>query len=241
MVDSRPLGLPQDLSEDLEDATNRLVRTVDAIEDQDYAAPSGLPGWTRAHVVAHLALNAEGLAAALTGIVGGDDVPMYASQEARDADIEELAGAEPSTLRSRLMAAGTNFGEAVGAVPDDGWDVRIERAPGDRTFAAGAAIGMREREVEIHHADLVLGYRPADWPLAFCRRLLDAMAKREGWVEPFTVHPTDMDGSWQCGSGTGRHCEVRGSAADLAWWLTGRGEGDGLTTDNGELPRIEDW
>jgi len=30
-------------------------------------------------------------------------------------------------------------------------------------------------------------------------------------------------------------------ATDLAWWLTGRGEGEGLTTEGGTLPRIEEW
>ena len=45
----------------LRDADHRLVRTVDGLSDEQLAAPSLLPGWTRAHVVAHLALNAEAL------------------------------------------------------------------------------------------------------------------------------------------------------------------------------------
>ena len=53
----------------LQEATRRLVRAVDGLDDNAYAEPSGLPGWTRGHVLAHLTLNAEGLAAALSGIV----------------------------------------------------------------------------------------------------------------------------------------------------------------------------
>ena len=57
---------PQGAFELLPEATQRLVRTVDGLDDDALAAPSGLPDWTRAHVVAHLALNAEGLASVLT-------------------------------------------------------------------------------------------------------------------------------------------------------------------------------
>ena len=45
--------------EELQEATNRLIRTVDGFTGDDWDAPSGLPDWSRAHVVAHLALNAD--------------------------------------------------------------------------------------------------------------------------------------------------------------------------------------
>ena len=218
-------------------ASQRLVRTVDAITADEYAGPSLLPGWTRAHVVAHLALNGEGLAEALRGVVGGESIPMYSSQEARDQDIEKLAAASAGALRDRLMGATTDFADALNAVPEEKWGTAIERTPGGPSFKAGAALGMRSREVEIHHADLGLAYARSDWPGAFAALLLDAMAKREP-AEPFTAHADDLDRSWQCGDGGP---VVTGTAADLGWWLSGRGNGDGLTSDNGVLPRIEAW
>jgi maleylpyruvate isomerase len=227
-----------DKSELLKSSSQRLVRTVDSLPDAAFGEPSGLPGWTRAHVVAHLTLNAEGLAAALTGLVGGEAVPMYASQDARDADIAELSGAEPGALRSRLLGATTDFADAVAAVPEDAWGTPIERVPGGRTFKAGAVPGMRLREVEIHHADLDAGYGRSDWPLPFAVLLLDAMVKREAWSEPFRVRPADVDRTWTFGEGGP---VVSGSAADLGWWLTGRGSGEGLTSDVGALPRIAGW
>ena len=54
------------------EATQRLVRTVDSLDDEELATPSGLPDWTRAHVVAHLALNAEGLAGVLRSRIEGE-------------------------------------------------------------------------------------------------------------------------------------------------------------------------
>ena len=76
-------------------ADQALVRTVDALTDADHAGPSLLPGWTRGHLVAHLALNAEALGGVLHGAHLGQPQPMYASPEARDSDIADLAAAGP--------------------------------------------------------------------------------------------------------------------------------------------------
>lgn len=223
----------------LQDANARLVRTVDGLTDDDWEVATGLPGWSRAHVVAHLALNSEGLAGAMGGVVAGEPVPMYASQEARDGDIEELAQAAPVELRARLLAGVTELEDALRAVPEDAWGAAIERTPGSgRAFVAAAVPGMRLREVEIHHADLGAGYSHRDWPTAFAALVLDAMVKRGGASDPFTADPTDLDGTWSFGEGGPT---VSGSAADLAWWLTGRGAGEGLTSDSGVLPGIEEW
>jgi maleylpyruvate isomerase len=227
-----------DKTELLHESTQRLVRTVDSLPDDAFGEPSGLPDWTRGHVVAHLTLNAEGLAGALTGLIQGEPTPMYRSQDSRDDDIDKLAAAEPSELRDRLLAATTGFADAVAAVPDDAWGTPIERVPGGPTFRAGAVPGMRLREVEIHHADLDAGYSHADWSPRFCEILLVAMTKRE-WNEPFRVAPTDLDGTWSYGDGEGP--TVSGTASDLGWWLTGRGSGEGLTSDRGELPKVGAW
>jgi len=228
-----------DRTELLHESTQRLVRTVDSLPDDAFGEPSGLPAWTRGHVVAHLTLNAEGLAGALTGLVQDEPTPMYRSQDSRDDDIDKLAAAEPSELRDRLLGATTGFADAVAAVPDDAWGTPIERVPGGPTFRAGAVPGMRLREVEIHHVDLAAGYSRSDWPLPFATLLLDSMAKRGASSEPFRVRPNDVDRLWTFGDGGGP--TVTGTAADLGWWLTGRGSGEGLTSDSGTLPGIGAW
>ena len=35
--------------------------------------------------------------------------------------------------------------------------------------------------------------------------------------------------------------EVPGPSAAAGWWLTGRGSGEGLTSDTNELPEVETW
>ena len=34
---------------------------------------------------------------------------------------------------------------------------------------------------------------------------------------------------------------VTGTSAALGWWLTGRGTGEGLTSDSNDLPEVETW
>ena len=64
-------------------------------------------------------------------------------------------------------------------------------------------------------------------------RVVDQLAEQV----PTTLHAVDVDRTWQGGPGAPT---VTGTAADLAWWLTGRGSGEGLTSD-GDLPGIEAW
>ena len=222
---------PEDL---LPDATRRLIRTTDALDDGAYAEASSLPGWTRAHVLAHLALNAEGLAGVLTGIVNGEHATMYSSDEARDFDIAALAGEEPAEIRARLMAACTELADAIAAMPPDAWAGDVERTPGGRRFPTALVPTMRLREVEIHHADLGVGYSHADWSPAFCAALIEsATARPDG--PAFVAVAADADGRWERGTGGPT---VTGSLSDLGWWLTGRGAGAGLTSDDGVVPTI---
>ncbi|MBA2952883.1 maleylpyruvate isomerase family mycothiol-dependent enzyme [Nocardioides sp. MAH-18] len=234
MTDLTTVDVIDDL---LPEATRRLVRTTDALPDSAYAEASSLPGWTRGHVLAHLALNAEALAGALRGVVEGRKVPMYASDEARDGDIEDLAAEPPEVVRARLLAACTELKDAIDAVPDDQQDTTMERNPGGRTFPVGAVPWMRLGEVEIHHADLDAGYDHRRWSVPFASDILEARRARLDASSGFTAYASDIDRSWTYGEGGPT---VTGSVVDLAWWLTGRGDGEGLTSD-GELPRIEGY
>lgn len=226
----------------LEAASDRLLATVEGLSPAGFAEPSVLPDWTRAHVVAHLTLNAEGLAAALSGLAAGEPRPIYASDEARDTDIDDLAGADPSEIRDRLMAGTTILDDAIAAVPDDVWGTRVERTPGGRRIRAAAFPGMRLRELEIHHVDLDAGYTTAAWSAEFAEYLLDAMAKRVS-AQDFEVRPLDSPRTWVFGSADAEYPVpvVTGPVADVGWWLTGRPAGDTLHCSHGELPPIEGW
>jgi maleylpyruvate isomerase len=169
---------------------------------------------------------------------------MYASADARDADIEELAVAEPAQIRDHLMAAVTRLEAAVEALSEELAGTLIERTPGSgRTFPAGAVASMRLREVEIHHADIGAalsggGYSPADWPDEFTVLLLDHEAKR--YAGPgFRAQARDLGRSWEFGT---PGPTVTGLGHEIAWWGTGRSPYPGTTgpvSDSGALPGIE--
>ncbi|HZC40516.1 MAG TPA: maleylpyruvate isomerase N-terminal domain-containing protein, partial [Streptosporangiaceae bacterium] len=83
--------MEQEISSELagiQHATGRLLDTIAGLTEAQARAPSLLPGWTRAHVLTHIARNADGLANLLRWARTGTQTPMYASAGARDADIE---------------------------------------------------------------------------------------------------------------------------------------------------------
>jgi maleylpyruvate isomerase len=229
---------PGDLT-GLEGSSQALTRTVDALSAEDLEAPSLLPGWTRAHVVAHLALNALSLARVIEGVVHGNPVAMYESDEQRDADIAELAQADPGELRDRHLAAVTAFDDAVGRIHDEHWSGRIERVPGGPAWPMVTVVPTRRREVELHHADLGTSYTPADFPEDFVVELLDAVTVDQADSGPFLVRATDLGREWSVGGEGGP--TVMGTGAGLGWWLAGRGNGDGLSCDADELPQLGPW
>jgi maleylpyruvate isomerase len=66
-----------------------LGTALGRLTDEEFGGPSLLPGWTRAHVLAHLAGNADAQVNFLTWARTGVETPPYASDEARDQEIAE--------------------------------------------------------------------------------------------------------------------------------------------------------
>lgn len=150
----------------IDDATRRLTDAVGRLGDEDVRRPSLLPGWTRGHVLTHVARNGDALRNLLTWARTGVVTPAYPSQEARDAAISAGAGRPAAELLADLSASAAAFSAAAAAVPDDVWQVAVRVGDSDG-FPAEQVLVRRLVEVELHHTDLGIGYRPADWPAAF--------------------------------------------------------------------------
>jgi maleylpyruvate isomerase len=205
---------------------------VDRLTDADLAADSGLPGWSRGHVVAHLARNADALVNLLTWARTGDETPMYPSQEARDAGIAATAALPPAELRADYVAACERLAHAVETMPAEAWTAHVRTRQG-AAMPASEVPWMRAKEVWVHGVDLRAGLTFPDLPTDFCTALVDdvlgAFAGR-GQTPDVTVVATDVDRTW--GDGAPR---IEGPVAAVAAWLT-RSDASGLRGDVPELP-----
>jgi maleylpyruvate isomerase len=219
-------------------ATERLVTTVDALPDADWGAPSVCVGWSRAHVIAHVALNAEGLGDAVRGLLDGQPTTMYESNERRDEDIAALAAAEPDQIRGRLRTSAACFADAITGLSSLPADATFDRTPGGTVMRAAVVPLLRLREVEIHHADLRAGYTHADWPHETAIRFFERDAGRYDGP-PLSAYATDLDRTYPLGAPAEGDPVVSGPVSALAWWLTGRDPGDVLTSSTGALPEME--
>jgi maleylpyruvate isomerase len=156
----------RELSDQIDHATQRLLDHARAIAEGDLQAASLLPGWTRAHVLAHVARNADAMRNLLIGVRSGQGRAAYASAQAREADIERGAAMSATDLMADLADSAMALRTIVKQLPDEAWQVRV-RVLDSAPFPAAELLTRRLVEVELHHCDLAVGYRPADWPAAF--------------------------------------------------------------------------
>lgn len=159
---------------DLRAATAALLAGL--VDEQwsqdDVAAPSLLPGWTRGHVLSHLARNADSISRTVAGALRGERVARYpGGPDGRAADIEAGAVRPAAEQLADVRESAERLDRIFGAVADvDGWDATAD----DRTV--GEYVLGRWREVEIHRVDAGGGCGPADWSPSFVRYLLPEVA-----------------------------------------------------------------
>ncbi|WP_328401962.1 maleylpyruvate isomerase family mycothiol-dependent enzyme [Streptomyces sp. NBC_00390] len=212
------------------EATERLLTAAAALDNAATSGPSRLPGWTRGHVLAHLARNADALVNVLEGR------PMYESAAAREADIERDAP-RPLTEQLADLRASADRIQAAGERDTD-WSRTVELRNGV-TDSASRLPFRRLVEVELHHVDLDIGYELEDLPKEFTERETDFLAQRfSGHADvPPTRILTDA-GEWHTGGPGGTPVTVSGPAADVLGWLAGRRDGAALEVSGGLLPAL---
>jgi maleylpyruvate isomerase len=144
-------------------AHRRLSLTMHAIDDEVVRRPSLLPDWTVAHVLTHIARNADSITRRLVGAARGEIVDQYPGGAAgREAEIVAGAGRSAAALVEDVAQAADAVEAAVAAHPDDAWQ-RLARNVAGVELPVSTLPFTRWREVEVHHADLGLDFGPADW------------------------------------------------------------------------------
>jgi maleylpyruvate isomerase len=173
---------PDDLSRRLDEVRRSTERMVSALrrpprDEAHLRQPSLLPGWSRAHVLAHLARNADAMVRALEGTLRGERVPMYPGEAERAADIEATAKLGPAELVDEVAASADRLERTWSRMTPVDWESDVVTRGGPQP--ARRLIGARWREVEIHRVDLDEGYGPGDWPASFVAPLLPALLDPE--------------------------------------------------------------
>ena len=231
--------------------TARLYGHLLEHDDAWLAGPSRCAGWTRGHVVTHLARNADALRTLTRTALTGERLPMYASPEARDADIDAGSGRPLDVQVADFWAASDawrRYAEALAVEEEWLGDVEVPARHG--TVAALDIPFLRLREVVVHHLDLDSGFAYAALSPALQADLLAAEARRLGAAadgRPVRLVATEDDpveaaspappAPPATSTGDRPVHTVRGTRAALLGWTT-RGLTDGVTCDDGDLPTL---
>lgn len=178
----------------LQRLTPMFLRAVDSLSDASFAEPTSLPGWTRAHVIAHVHSNAEALRRLVRWARTGDESRMYASPAQRSEEIESGARLEPGKLRALVHESAAALDDDLAQLTTAERENTVVTAQG-RSIAAAEIPWLRCREVGVHVVDLDAGVTFADLPDEFLAVL----------VQDVIVRRT-----------------ANGELAAVAAWLTGR-------------------
>lgn len=233
---------PADLLAQLHKAAAVLASTAAKFTDEDVKAPSILPGWTRGHVLAHLAGITNAMARQLEYAARGETVELYdGGMDGRNKAIGMAAGHSADAHRADLDAGLDRALKAFDALDaDSGWQVPIAYR-GGVVLDGGLALW---RELVIHTADLGTGFGPETWSRPFCEHVFDFLAARvmpgdKLVLQPLGLPPTTV--------GTGvRSTVISGMITDIAAWLAGREPSLGslrasAAADGVDLPELLPW
>ncbi len=223
----------------LHDIWAQVARELD---EETVRAPSALPGWTRAHLLSHLARNADGLVNLLTWAKTGVEQPMYAGERARDDDIEKGAYRSAEEIAADVVDSAARLVETADGLPEEAWSVRV-RARQGREIPADFVLWLRLSEVAIHLADLDLGYDFARVAgllgPEFHLVVSNAIGMYGGELPAVLLVAAGPDGTrheWRMG--TGKAVTLTGTPGDVLAWVTGRSDGSTL---DGNVPKLPHW
>jgi maleylpyruvate isomerase len=218
-------------------AATALMRTsAGQISDRQAREPSLLPGWSRGHLLTHLARNADSLQNLLTWARTGVSTPQYSSPEERSEGIERGAGRPAAELLADLEESAAALDAAAASLPAEAWAAHVA------WHAAWYTLWRRLTEVEIHHVDLDLGYSPADWPEAFATYSLEQIAGHfaDARSPAVVLRASDAPVVVAIGPPADQPATtVTGQVRALLAWLTGRSTGTELSAEPaGPLPAL---
>ena len=230
-------------------ATQRLLGSTIVVTEEQWAAPSRLPGWSRAHVATHVARQADGFVRLVEGATSGVRRSMYSSPEARNAEIEDGAGRSGLELQTDLDTSAERLAEAFEGLDrvqadeprggSTGWSASVELRGGLVVPARLLPLG-RLFEVELHHVDLDAGLDIEQIEPEVAEWLMEWIAFRARARDEFPRVELHADSGFSTTVGqVGDGLVVHGPAPALVGWLTNRLDPDQVRGTRGlRLPSL---
>ncbi len=164
-----------------------FIGALDRVPDDSFAEPTTLPGWTTAHVIAHVHFNALALCRLVGWARTGVAASMYASADQRAEEIEHGATQRPANLRALVTASAERFTTEFGGLTESELARIVVTAQG-RDIPAAQLAWLRCRELGVHSVDLGVGTDFDDLPPAFVEALTnEILAKRLAGGEGSTL------------------------------------------------------
>lgn len=166
----------------VEHGTGLLAAASAGLDDETMSARSLLPGWSRKHLIAHVAANADALTNLVHWARTGEPTPMYSSPEQRGADIEAGSTRPAQELTEWLRGSATSLDIAMAELDDHHWSAEVITAQGRRVEATEIP-WMRAREVCVHAVDLGTGVTFSDLRDDFLAALVADIQKKRGLAD----------------------------------------------------------
>ncbi|WP_326568173.1 maleylpyruvate isomerase family mycothiol-dependent enzyme [Amycolatopsis rhabdoformis] len=218
--------------QELQDEWTRVIGTLD---DTAVRAPSALPGWSRAHLLTHLARNADAVGNLLTWASTGVEQPMYGPGTARDDDINAGATRATAEILADVVASGERLVDLAASLPDSAWTAPVRGRAGQPITGADA-LTLRLAETTIHLVDLDAGHDFTSACALLGDRIDDVVANMIrmylGDLPPIRL--TDGTHVWTMAEGSTDL--VTGTPGAVLAWASGRPSADAL---DGPVPEFK--
>lgn len=154
----------------------QLSDAIDTMTEADARTASLLPGWSRGHVLAHLARNADGQRRMVEGALRDEVLEQYpGGDEQRASEIEAGAHRPVAVLLIDVTDSQRALVAAWDQVPAGAWGRLTRPRAGIRPVRDG--VMSRWREILVHLVDLDVGVSPADLPADYLARDADWLAE----------------------------------------------------------------
>jgi maleylpyruvate isomerase len=160
------------------DAHGRFVTAIDGLSDEFMRRPTLLPGWSVAHVLSHVARNADSHVRRAEAAIRGEVIDQYEGGYAgRAADIEAGAVRPASEITADVRRSAAAVEKTWRAVTPAAWVGRTRDASG-RERPLFELPSRRWQEVEVHLVDIDVGVSHRDWPEEFVLEWLPRTRER---------------------------------------------------------------